>query len=56
MTGVQTCALPILYVPYKEFDQLVNSDRFVPSEQRRYKNQAVFTMLSRFIPDSAAST
>ena len=45
-----------MYVPYKEFDELVNSDRFVPSEQRRYKNQAVFTMLSRFIPDSAAST
>ena len=45
-----------LDIPYKEFDELVNSDRFVPSEQRRYKNQAVFTMLSRFIPDSAAST
>ena len=45
-----------MYVPYKEFDELVNSDRFVPSEQRRYKNQAIFTMLSRFIPDSAAST
>ena len=45
-----------MYVPYKEFDELVNSDRFVPSEQKRYQNQAVFTTLSEFIPSSESST
>ena len=45
-----------MYVPYKEFDELVNSDRFVPSEQKRYQNQAVFTTLSEFIPSSDSST